>query len=107
MCQQKFSAQPEDILAAPGSEARLECFVERKVGECRWSLEGKPVGMFEGKYEMRGDTERGDCSVTVSSVDLKIDDGAWQCQVTASNITSGDALVSRLARLTVQGKEGR
>ena len=88
----------------PGSEARLECLVERKVGECRWSLECKPVGMFEGKYEMRGDKEGGDCSVTVTGVDIKIDDGSWQCQVTATNITSGDALVSRLARLTVQGK---
>merc|ERR550539_27115 len=58
--------------------------------------------MFEGKYEMRGDREAGDCSLTVSSVDLKIDDGGWQCQVTATNITSGDALVSQLARLTVQ-----
>lgn len=102
--QQRFSAQPGELVVAPGTEARLECFVENKAGECRWSLEGKPVGMFEGKYEMRGDQEGGDCSITVSSVDLKIDDGGWQCQVTATNISSGDALVSQLARLTVQGE---
>ena len=105
--QQRFSAEPSELVVAPGSEARLPCFVENKAGECRWSLEGKPVGMFEGKYEMRGDREGGDCSLTVSSVDLKIDDGGWQCQVTATNITSGDALVSQLARLTVQGESGR
>ena len=62
------------------------------------------MGMFDGKYEMRGDMEAGDCSLTLYTVDLRIDDGAWQCQVTASNVTSQDALVSRLAKLTVQGK---
>ena len=59
--QQKFSAQPSELVVAPGSQARLQCFVENKAGECRWSLEGKPVGMFEGKYEMTGDREGGDC----------------------------------------------
>ena len=105
--QQRFSLQPSAVVVAPGTQARLECFVENKAGECRWSLEGKPVGMFDGKYEMRGDREGGACSITVSSVDLKIDDGGWQCQVTATNISSGDALVSQLARLTVQGESGR
>ena len=51
------------------------------MGECRWSKGGKPVGMFGGKYEMRGDTEQGDCSLTLHSLDLRIDDGQWQCQV--------------------------
>ena len=39
------------------------------------------MGMFGGKYEMRGDTEEGDCSLTLHSLDLRIDDGQWQCQV--------------------------
>ena len=51
------------------------------MGECRWSKGGKPVGMFGGKYEMRGDTEQGDCSLTLHTLDLRIDDGQWQCQV--------------------------
>ncbi len=52
-----------------------------QVGECRWSKGGKPVGMFGGKYEMRGATDQGDCSLTLYSLDLRIDDGQWQCQV--------------------------
>ena len=56
-------------------------FSSLQVGECRWSKGGKPVGMFGGKYEMRGDTEQGDCSLTLHSLDLRIDDGQWQCQV--------------------------
>ena len=39
------------------------------------------MGLFGGKYEMRGDTEGGDCSLTLHSLDLRIDDGQWQCQV--------------------------
>ena len=38
--------------------------------------------MFGGKYEMRGATDQGDCSLTLYSLDLRIDDGQWQCQVT-------------------------
>ena len=39
------------------------------------------MGMFGGKYELRGDTGAGDCSLTLHTVDLRIDDGQWQCQV--------------------------
>ena len=56
------------------------------MGECRWSKGGKPVGMFGGKYEMRGDTEQGDCSLTLHTLDLRIDDGQWQCQVSKLTI---------------------
>ena len=96
--------EPDDVLIVPGSSTTLPCVIDNKMGECRWSKAGKPVGMFDGKYEMRGNMEGGNCSLTLYTVDLRIDDGAWQCQVTASNVTSQDALVSRLAKLTVQGK---
>ena len=59
-----------------------------QLGECRWSKAGKPVGMFGGKYELRGDTGAGDCSLTLHTVDLRIDDGQWQCQV--GTILMGD-----------------
>ena len=78
---QKFSVEPDDVLVAPGLSTTLPCLVDNKVGECRWSKAGKPVGMFDGKYEMRGDLESGDCSLTVYTVNLRIDDGQWQCQV--------------------------
>ena len=67
-------------------------------------VENPLSSLFKGKYEMRGDINIGDCSLTVFSVDLRIDDGMWQCGVTASNVTSQDALVSRSAKLTVQGR---
>ena len=38
--------------------------------------------MFPGKYEMRREGEgEGDCSLSVLNVDLKFDDGLWECQV--------------------------
>ena len=58
------------------------CLVHQ-VGECRWSKGGKPVGMWGGKYELLGDTGAGDCSLTIVATDLRIDDGQWQCQVSA------------------------
>ena len=38
-------------------------------------------------------------------VDIKFDDGLWECQVTASSFESQDALASKPARLVVRGKE--
>ena len=42
--------------------------------------------MFGGKYEMRGATDQGDCSLTLYSLDLRIDDGQWQCQVSQRHL---------------------
>ena len=39
-------------------------------------------------------------------VDIKFDDGLWECQVTASSFESQDALASKPARLVVRGKIG-
>ena len=39
----------------------------------------QPVGLFPGKYSVA--MVKGDCSLTISNVDLKIDDGEWECQV--------------------------
>jgi len=98
--QQGFSVEPQDELVAPGHNTTLTCLVDNMVGECRWQKEGKPVGLFPGKYSVA--MVKGDCSLTISNVDLKIDDGEWECQVTSSSFSSGDALASRKARLTVQ-----
>jgi hypothetical protein len=35
--------------------------------------------MEVGKYEMRGG--KGDCTLTLLTVEMKIDDGIWECQV--------------------------
>ena len=40
------------------------------------------------------------------AVDIKFDDGLWECQVTASSFESQDALASKPARLVVRGTNG-
>lgn len=61
--------------------------------------------MFSGKYEWSGDREAGDCSIRIFDAS-EVDDGDWECQVTASSFTAHDALTSRIAELVVRGKGG-
>ena len=79
----------------PGS-VTLTCLVSNKGGECRWQKDGKvrhsllycqllimivqPVGMYPGKYSLS--SSPGDCSLSLQEVDIRLDDGQWQCQVT-------------------------
>ena len=72
------------------------------VGECRWSREGAPVGIFSGKYEWAGEVGGGDCSLLVMDADVEFDSGVWQCAVTASSFRSKDALVSAVGQLVVR-----
>ncbi|KPJ08615.1 Poliovirus receptor-related protein 3 [Papilio machaon] len=46
-----------------------------------------PVGIYRGKYEWANEHSAlgGDCSLWVRAATLQLDDGQWQCQVTASN----------------------
>ena len=106
-CQQVFSVEPTSLLVAPGSNVTLACLVSNMgtQAECRWQKNGKPVGLFSGKYSLPASaTQPGDCSLTIARVDLMLDDGEWQCQVTSSNISYQDALASTPAILTVQGR---
>nr|XP_053642506.1 basement membrane-specific heparan sulfate proteoglycan core protein-like [Cherax quadricarinatus] len=57
--------------------------------------------MFVGKYEWSGDREAGDCSIRILDAS-EVDDGEWECQVTASAFTAHDALTSRIAELVVR-----
>ncbi|KAH0545918.1 hypothetical protein KQX54_004471 [Cotesia glomerata] len=54
------------------------------------------------KYEWVASPDLGDCSLWVRSATLEFDDGLWQCQVTASDFTTQDALASEPARLVVR-----
>lgn len=49
----------------------------------------------------------GDCSLWIRSATLDFDDGLWECQVTASDFTTQDALTSQPVRLVVRGKYDR
>ena len=59
--------------------------------------------MFPGKIDWAGDRKAGDCSIRVLDAS-DVDDGEWECQVTASSFTEQDALTSNIARLVVRGK---
>ncbi|KAF2368170.1 CD80-like immunoglobulin C2-set [Trinorchestia longiramus] len=61
----------------------------------------QPQGMFTGKYEWSGNRQSGDCSLRVLDV-AEVDDGEWECQVTASTFTAQDALTSKIAKLVVR-----
>ncbi|XP_063236111.1 cell adhesion molecule 3-like [Bacillus rossius redtenbacheri] len=61
-----------------------------------------PVGIYAKKYEWAGRRELGDCGLWVRAATLDFDDGEWECQVTASEFTTQDALTSSPARLVVR-----
>ncbi|CAK1551264.1 unnamed protein product [Leptosia nina] len=63
-----------------------------------------PVGIYRGKYEWANEHSPlgGDCSLWVRAATLQLDDGQWQCQVTASNYDVQDALSSPPAALAVR-----
>ena len=63
----------------------------------------QPIGLYNGKYEWASRPGSGDCSLNIMAVDIKFDDGLWECQVTASSFESQDALASKPARLVVRG----
>ena len=88
------------MITAPGGEVTFTCLVLNKGGACLWQKDGKPVGMYPGKYVLS--KSEGDCSITIHDVDIRIDDGDWQCQVTGTSFTAQDALASKTARLTVE-----
>lgn len=46
----------------------------------------------------------GDCSLWIRAATIDFDDGAWECQVTASDFTTQDALTSQPVQLVVRGK---
>lgn len=75
----------------------------------------QPVGIYPKKYEWAGTTSYGmpgmpsqhiggDCSLYVRAATIDFDDGAWECQVTASDFTTQDALTSQPVQLVVRSK---
>lgn len=74
----------------------------------------QPVGIYPKKYEWAGTPLHlqgihspnlgGDCSLMVKAATIDFDDGAWECQVTASDFTTQDALTSEPVQLVVRGE---
>ena len=74
-------------------------FVTKTISFCFF----QPIGLYNGKYEWAARPGTGDCSLNLMAIDIKFDDGLWECQVTASSFESQDALASKPARLVVRG----
>lgn len=103
LCIQEFIEEPSETVINPGDDFLLVCLIRNKAGECRWEKDGTPVGMFEGKYEWAGNILSGDCSLLVTDASKEYDTGSWLCQVTASDFTHKDALISQQIIVQVRG----
>ncbi|XP_045536532.1 kin of IRRE-like protein 3 [Papilio machaon] len=101
---QRFVELPTYTEVNPGEDALLKCRISDKKGICSWQKDNKPVGIYRGKYEWANEHSAlgGDCSLWVRAATLQLDDGQWQCQVTASNYDVQDALSSPPAALAVR-----
>ncbi|XP_013145354.1 PREDICTED: hemicentin-2-like isoform X2 [Papilio polytes] len=101
---QRFVELPTYTEVNPGEDALLKCRISDKKGVCSWQKDNKPVGIYRGKYEWANEHSAlgGDCSLWVRAATLQLDDGQWQCQVTASNYDVQDALSSPPAALAVR-----
>ncbi|XP_021944481.1 kin of IRRE-like protein 3 isoform X3 [Folsomia candida] len=99
---QTFEKQPDYNEVNPGQESIVTCKIFNKKGQCSWQKDGKPVGIYLGKYEWAGNPDTGDCSLRVMNAALEYDDGEWECQVTASDFQAQDALTSRPVKLVVR-----
>ncbi|XP_072156592.1 irregular chiasm C-roughest protein isoform X2 [Bemisia tabaci] len=102
MALQQFDRQPIYTEVNPGEDKKLDCIVLNKRGSCSWQKDNKPVGIYAKKYEWAGRQEDGDCSLWIRQASLDFDDGAWECQVTASDFITQDALTSNPVRLVVR-----
>ena len=99
---QRFKEPPTYQEVNPGGTVLLRCLVEEMKGECRWEKDGVPVGLYPGKYEMVAGRP-GDCTLRILAASMEYDNGVWQCQVTASDFTQRDTLISDGAQLVVRG----
>ncbi|XP_045463992.1 hemicentin-2 isoform X2 [Harmonia axyridis] len=100
---QRFEQQPSYTEVNPGQDAILLCKVFNKRGFCSWQKDHKPMGMYPNKYEWHSpNQENGDCSIWIRTAQLEFDDGKWECQVTASDFHTQDALTSLPARFVVR-----
>ena len=98
---QSFMQLPEPRSVRSGESLTLACRVAEKGGECRWEREGLPVGQYDDKYVWAGARQEGDCSLTILDSSPEYDSGWWSCQVTASNITAADSLISPAVLVSV------
>ena len=105
VCIQEFIEEPSDTEVNPGDDLVLPCLIRHKAGECRWEKDGTPVGMFEDKYEWAGNVLSGDCGLVIHDASIEYDVGSWLCQVTASDFTQKDTLISRQITIIVRGEK--
>ncbi|XP_065561117.1 hemicentin-2-like isoform X2 [Artemia franciscana] len=91
---QKLKRQTSYAEVNPGAETILDCLIENKEGSCVWQKDRRVVGIYKGKYEWAGNPDAGDCSLRILSARPDLDDGHWECQVTATSFDSFDTINS-------------
>ncbi|KAK2702555.1 hypothetical protein QYM36_018835 [Artemia franciscana] len=103
---QSFRVKPNQTVVNPGETAVMDCKILNKGNwsNCAWQKDRRLIGIYPGTYEWSGDPEQGDCSLKILSTHVDLDDGLWECQVTASNFDSVDSLNSEPARLAVRAE---
>lgn len=57
--------------------------------ECHWLLNSQLKFPIDGKYHFKRVASNGDCSIRISNLTVKDDDGDWQCQVYLKRIHIG------------------
>ena len=100
---QEFIEEPSSIEVNPKDAIVLPCLIWNKAGECRWEKDGTPVGMFKDKYEWAGNVLSGDCGIVISDASEEYDAGVWQCQVTSTDFTQKDTLISKEIIINIRG----
>nr|XP_012234307.1 PREDICTED: kin of IRRE-like protein 1 [Linepithema humile]XP_012234308.1 PREDICTED: kin of IRRE-like protein 1 [Linepithema humile] len=101
---QHFVEMPPDYQeVSAGDSVQLPCMVHNKRGECVWQKDNRLVGMQQGKYEWASKRDN-DCTLQIRNVALSYDDGLWECQVSPSDFTIQDGLLSNPSRLLVMVK---
>jgi hypothetical protein len=98
---QHFEKPPDgEYFRLKDQRLEIPCIVRNRQGECQWLHNGKVIGNIPRKYKFERTPNDGDCSITINDLDLKNDDGQWQCQVTAASIGQ-ETLSSQFAQVVV------
>ena len=101
--QQVIQVAPADTTASEGSEARLECGVMNKVGDCQWTRDGFALGTDQSlpefpRYRLDG------CDLIIQPV-VPLDEAQYQCQVSGARGVA--SVASQVVSLTVNCEPGK
>lgn len=77
-----FVHTPFNITQMTGENITIPCIVHASEDvECHWLLNSHLVFPSANKYSFNRLSSNGDCSIKISNLNMKEDDGKWECQV--------------------------